>query len=769
MLTLLGQSYQIEQVLPFAPWIDALGGENGIGKYHLIHSLSPVWRVELARLFPEIGAPGLELSTAPENTMRLFEAVTHLLDCLSTSVPLLLVLEDLHWADEMSIRLFSFLSRRIHKSSVLLVGTVRDEEVSQATLLSELLQELDDNRQVVTLTLSPLSRADTVTLVRRLGPPRAEKSMLTRMEEAVWASSRGNPFIVVETIRENRGGIEANAETKSLIPKRVRALIFQRLERLSYRARQLLAVAAIIGREFEYVLLKRAAGLGEGETTEALEELVRCRVVHAVEERFDFTHDLIREVSYHYQISPLRRKMLHKSVAEALEEVYDGDLESHYTTLAIHYREGGVWEKAAVYFHKAGKAAARRSANREAVVYFEQGLKALKYLPETRPTLEQMVDILIDLGPALRIINRATASEVNQTYIRARDLCQKLGETPKLFPVLWGLCRVHHSRGEFQEARELGKQLFSLAETMQNPALVLEAHHTLWSTSYSLGELVSAKEHCEHGRALYDPNQHRQHAYLYSGHDPGVCCGVHAALVLWLIGYPDQALQISQETLLLARNLCHPNSSVYALLWSARIHKLRGELDAVHELTNAAMLITTENGFPRWQILGNILLGALAIERGAVEQGVKQLRQAFPCDMSLAEHQSSLAFAAEAYGQAGQFESGIRLLAHALARARDSGICYYEAELYRLKGELLVKNSLERAAEAQHCFQKAFEVARSQAAKSLELRAAISLAELCQHKGRDNHGRRLLADTYSWFTEGFDTLDLRKAKALLDQ
>jgi len=766
-LALVGNSYEIEQVLPFGPWINALRSRRVIEDPEVVQSLSPVWRVELARLFPELGAPGLEVSTAPENAVRLFEAVAHLLDCLASRQALLLMLEDLHWADEMSLRLFSFLSRRIQDRSVLLVGTAREEEVSQTQLLSQLLQELDRDQRVVSFTLSPLSQADTGILVRRLGQARIKEPLLARLEQGLWTSSQGNPFMIVETMHALQESDALEAQSQMPLPKRVRAVVAQRLERLSDRAKQLVAVAAVIGREFDYVLLERAAALSERETAEGVEELVRRRLLHGVAEQFDFIHDRIRGVAYDQLLLP-RQRRLHAQVAKALEEIYAENLEPHYAALGVHYRAGEVWEKAVTYLRQAGTQAVTRSANRDAVTYFEQALDAVRHLPETRETLEQAVDIRIDLGPVLRTVKRSSAPEVEQTYTQARELCQQLGETPKLFPVLWGLCRTYHSRGEFQKARELGEQLFSLAEGMQDPELILEAHHTQWSTMFSLGELLSVKEHCERGRALYDPQQHRQHAFLYGGHDPGVCCGSHAAQTLWLLGYPDQALRRSQEALSLARELSHPYSIAFALLWAARIHKFRGELEALRERTEEAMILVAEQGFPRWLMLGNILLGWLSVEHGSVEQGIKQLRQALADEASLAEQQSSLAFVAEAYGKAGRLEEGLGLLAEALARARKSELRYYEAELHRIKGELLLGRTAPNEGEAEGCFQSALQVAHRQSAKSLELRAAISLSRLWQRQGKREEAQKLLADIYGWFTEGFDTADLREAKALLE-
>ena len=352
--------------------------------------------------------------------------------------------------------------------------------------------------------------------------------------------------------------------------------------------------------------------------------------------------------------------------------------------------------KAAAYLHQAGAKAVGRSANREAVVYFEQALGVLGHLPENRETLVQAIAIRIDLGAALRTIKRTSDPEVEQTYTKAQELCQRLGETPQLFPVLWGLCRVYHSRGELHKSREVGEQPLSLAQSIQDPALILEAHHTQWSTLFSLGELHAAKEHFERGRALYDPQQHRQHAFVYGRHDPGVCCGTHAAHALWLFGYPDQALQRIQEALSLGRDLSRPFSLAFALSWSALVHQFRGERDAVQEQTEAAMTLAKEQGFPRWVVLGNVLQGWVSVEQGYIEQGIEQIRHGLAGEASAAESQVASAILAEAYGKAGKPEEGLSVVAEALARAHKTGLCFYAAELHRIKGELLLAQEGKR-------------------------------------------------------------------------
>jgi DNA-binding SARP family transcriptional activator len=775
-LALVGRSYEIERVLPFAPWNNALRGSKVFEEPEIVQSLSPIWRAELARLFPELGEPGLEVSAAPESAVRVFEAVAHLLDCLASRQPVLLVLEDLHWSDEMSLRLFSFLSHRIPDRSVLLVGTAREEEVSEAPLLSQLLQELERNRQVISFTLSPLSREETGTLVRRLGQARIEESVLTRLEQGVWASSEGNPFIVVETMRALQEGDGLEIQSSVPLPEQVRVVVAQRLERLSDRAKYLVAVAAIIGREFDYIVLQRAAALGEREAAEGVEELVRRRVVHGVGERFDFIHDRIREVAYGQILVP-RRKFLHGLVARALEEVYADNLEPHYAALGVHYRAGGVREKAVEYLKLAGQQAVQQSAHNEAVSHFTAALELLYTLPDTPERAREELTLQIALGLPLVNTKGHRDPAVKRLYTRARELFEVVGETPQLFPMLYGLWRVYNVIGDLRAAREMAEQVLRLAQKEQDSRLLSEAHGMMGGCFVWLGEVTQARTHLEQGIALYKPEQHRSRALA---HDVKVYCLTHLAHTLWLLGYPDQALKRVEEALTFARGLSHPSSLAHALQWGAQIHRYRGEIQACRECTETLMLLCNEQGFLPRLAYGTLQQACVLVAEGRVAEGIAQMRKGLDAERpSVSVPLVSYIYAAlaDAYKKVGQVEDGLKILAMELDAAKSSGGHLWEAELYRGKGELLLaeegkdqeaKDKDENVSEAEACFHKGLEVSRSQNAKSLELRAAMSLGRLWQKQGKKGEAHKLLAEIYGWFTEGSDTADLKEAKELLE-
>jgi predicted ATPase len=406
------------------------------------------------------------------------------------------------------------------------------------------------------------------------------------------------------------------------------------------------------------------------------------------------------------------------------------------------------------------------------VAHLTQGLELLATLPDTPERLQQELDLLTSLGPALTTTSGPGSPAVEEVYTRARELCQQVEEPRQLFPVLWGLWRVSNYREELQRAGELGQQLLTLAHQVQDRALLLEAHHALWPTLFYLGELTAARRHLAQGMALYDPEQHRSHAFLYGGHDPGGCCHSYTAWTLWALGYPDQALQSSDKALTLARELTYPAGLAGALQSAALLHQFRRERQAGQEAVEAFMALATEQGNAELLARGMILRGWALFAPGQETAGIEQMRQGLAALQTTGgevRRPLFLALLAEAYGGIGQSEEGLHVLAEALAAVEHTGGRFYEAELHRLQGELLWARAAEPGPEAETCFQQALAIARRQQAKSLELRAAMSLSRVWQQQGKCQEAHDLLAPIYGWFTEGFDTADLQEAKALLEE
>jgi predicted ATPase len=357
---------------------------------------------------------------------------------------------------------------------------------------------------------------------------------------------------------------------------------------------------------------------------------------------------------------------------------------------------------------------------------------------------------------------------VETAYNRALELCRQVGETPQLFVALMGLWQFYLVRAQHQTARELGERLLNLAQNVGDSALLVQAHRALGEAFQNLGELVPAQQHLAQGSALYDPQHHHSRAAL---NDPGVFCLSFEAWVLWLLGYPEQALQRSQAALTLARELSHPPSLAAALVFAAILHQVRQERQLARDRAEAAMALALEQALPHWVAYGTIMRGWALAMQGQWKEGIAQIQQGLIAQRAAGAEIARpyfLALLAEAHTAAGQAETGLGVLAEALALVDYTDERYWEAEVYRVKGELLLRQAVPDAPQAEACFQQALGVAHRRQAKSWALRAVMSLSRLWQQQGKRAEARELLAPIYSWFTEGFDTADLQEARALLE-
>jgi predicted ATPase len=482
-----------------------------------------------------------------------------------------------------------------------------------------------------------------------------------------------------------------------------------------------------------------------------------------------FKHALIQDAAYQSLLRSTRQQH-HQRIAQVLAEHFPETAETQPELLAHHYTAAGLREQAIAYWQHAGQRALERSATQEAVAHLTQGLEVLGTLPDTPERAQQELSLQTTLGTALMAAKGQAAPEVGRAYARARELCRQVGETPQLFPVLFGLWRFYQVRAEYQTARELAEQCFSLAQRVQDPTLLLEARFALGASLLFLGEMVPARAYLEQSIALYDPQEHRALAFR-AGIDLKAWCLSHLAQALWVLGYPDQALERNHAALTLAQELSHPPSLAAVLFYVAFIHCYRREAHATQERAEAAMALASAQGFPQWLTGGTILRGWALAMQGRAEEGMAQIGQALAAWRAMGAGIAVshwLVLLAEAYSKVAQAEEGLRLLAEALAHVDTTGERYYAAEVYWLKGKLLLQQALPDEAQAETCLHQALDIARRQETKSWELRAAMGLARLWQQQGKRTEARELLAPVYGWFTEGFDTADLQEAKALLD-
>jgi predicted ATPase len=464
------------------------------------------------------------------------------------------------------------------------------------------------------------------------------------------------------------------------------------------------------------------------------------------------------------------RQQYHQRIAHVLVKKFPEIAKTQPEILARHYTEAGLREKAIVYWQFAGQRAIKRSANIEAIHHFTKGLELLKNLPDTPERAQIELDLQTALGSAYMAIKGYAALEVEKAYSRAQELWQRAGMTPRYFPVLRGLWAPYLVRGELKEAREVAEVCMGLAQYEQDNALLMEACRTLGVTLFCLGELVGARTNLEQCMERYDAQQHFSLAFIY-GQDSGVTALSIAALVLWLLGYPDQALKKNQEALALAQQLSHAHSQAYALSFTAFFHQLRREVEATYERAESAVQLASEKGFRLWIGMGAVYRGWALTERGELNEGILQMGEGLSALLAAGAkifRPHWLALYAEACGKDERAEENLRALDEAIAAMEQSDERWCEAELYRLKGKLLMQNA-KAESEAEACFHQAIEAARRQQAKSWELRVAMSLSRLWQKQNKKQEAQKLLTKIYGWFTEGFGTRDLQEAKALLDE
>ncbi|TMA94135.1 MAG: zinc-ribbon domain-containing protein [Deltaproteobacteria bacterium] len=737
----------------------------------LDESFRPTLPAFLALLDVPVDEPAWETLDPPQRRQRTLDAIKRLLLRESQVQPLVLVFEDLHWIDNETQALLDSLVESLPTTCILLLVNYRPE-----------YQHSWGSKTFYTqLRMDPLPPESAGELLQAL---LGDAANLRPLKQLLIARTEGNPFFLEESVRTlvetkflvgERGSYRLEKAVESTaVPATVQAILAARIDRLPLEEKRLLQSAAVVGKDVPFALLQAIADQSQEELPLSLTRLQAAEFLYETslfpDLEYTFKHALTHEVAYGSVLHE-RRRALHARIVEAIEKLYSERLSEQVERLAHHALRGELWEKAVEYLHQAGNKAAARSATQEAIAYFEQALDALKPLPESRHTIEKTIDIRIDLGPTVISKGGFGGTDVEENYTKARELCERLGNTPRLFPVLWGLARFHDVRGDYKVGRELGEQLLTFAQAGGDSGLLLQAHHELWANLSAVGELLAARTHLEEGFTLYDRHKHRDHAFLYGGHDPGACCGYHAAQVFWLLGYPDQALRRTRDALALARDLCHPATVVHTLFFAAWFHQYLGERQAVQDRIEEGMSLSTEQGFSRWLGEATFLRGWLLAEEGRQEIGIEQMLKVVTDARGrkgtgrFDAHCAALL--AESYGKTGQTSEGLNVVKDAIAITQQTQSRCYEAELQRIKGELLLRQSDQQQAET--CFQHAIQVTRGQSARSLELRAAMSLSRLWQKQGKKDDARKLLAEIYGWFTEGFDTADLKQAKLLLEE
>jgi TOMM system kinase/cyclase fusion protein len=754
--------------------------ESPLHKLHKLEGFLVQYGLPLAETVPlfttllslPLSADYPPIQVSPEQQkQQILRAFLAILRRIAVQQPVLFVMEDLHWVDPSTLELLTLLVDQGPTARILALFTFRPDFTPPWTGRAHLTQ----------VTVPRLPSREAVEVLRQVAHG---KALPPEVVEQIVAKTDGVPLFVEELTKMvlESGLLQERAEGYELprplpplaIPATLHDSLMARLDRLA-AVKGLAQLGATVGREFAYDLLQAVSPWDAETVQRGLSQLVEAELLYQQglppQATYVFKHALIQEAAYQSLLRSTRQQY-HQRIAQILEARFPAMVETQPELLAHHYTAATLMAQAVPYWQHAGRRAIERSAHLEALAHLTKGLEVLTTLPDTPERAWHELELQIALGPALMAIQGWGSPAVERAYSRARALCRQGGDTPQLFPVLWGLWGFYQMRGDLGIAQEVGEQLLDLAQRAHDPALRLLAHNVLGDNAIWLGEFAAARAHTAQGIALYHAQQHHALAFRYGGFDPGLHSRYHAAFALWALGYPDQALERSQDARTLARALAHPQSSASAAAHVAMFHSLRREWPAARELAEAGMALAHGQEFPLWGAWGTILAGWARAEQGQREAGLAQMCQGLAAWRATGTELIRpyfLGLLAEAYRQGGQTAEGLGAIDEALALVQQHHETFCEAELYRLKGELLLSRAAGHGAEAEACFHQALDAARRQSAKSWELRTAISLARLWQQQGKRVEASALLAPVYGWFTEGFDTADLQDAKILLEE
>jgi predicted ATPase len=783
-----------EAYLPFLEALDSLVQGDGSGAAtRLMKAVAPTWYVQVgpqAAGDPAAACRAAQAQAASQERRK--RELSAFLQEVSRLRPLVLFLDNLHWADASTADLLAYLGSRCVAWRLLLVVTYRP---------SDLLLGGHPFRPVQ-LDLQGRGLCREVPL-EFLGRPDVERYLALRfpghdfpaeLADVVHRRTEGNPLFLVDLLGYlcDRGAIVAAGGRWALaqgvpdlqreLPESVRSLIRRKLDRLGEPDRRLLAAASIQGYEFDAAVV---AAVLDRDATEVEEQLAELDRVHALVRllrehelpdrthtpRYSFVHVLYQNALY-ADLPPARKVTWSAAAARALLGHYGENSPAVATELALLFEAAQHPAQAATHYLHAADHAVRVSASREAVVLARRGLALLQTLPDTPARARHERALLLALGVSLVATQGFASPDVEATYLRARALCPREEDTSALFPVLYGLWNVYLLRCEFGRCKELAAQMFALAQGRPDPVLLLQAHNVMQQPLLHVGDFVAARRLQQQCLTLYDPHHHRTLTAVY-GEDPGVGCLAYGAVTLWCLGYPDQALRSVQAARIRAEELSNPFDVARALYFGAFAHLCCRDVSLTRELAEALMGLSSEQGFALLVHGSMILHGWCLAEEGRGGEGIGRMRQGlagWQATGALSHRPYHLALLAEALAREGQAQEGLSVLAEALTLCAASGERFLEAELHRLQGELLLAAEARPPASgaAETCFRQALHVARAQQARSLELRAMMSLGRLYRQQGRPAEARPLLRETFGWFTEGFDLPDLREAKALLE-
>jgi class 3 adenylate cyclase/tetratricopeptide (TPR) repeat protein len=790
-LILAGNCYDRADAVPFIPIVEILDDALARAptpeafRHSLGDDAAEVARLmpQLRRMFPDI--PPASEATPEQSRRVLFNAIAKFLARAAANRTVLVILEDLHWADEGTLALLTHVARSVRNLPVMIIGTFRDYELGSSGPLAQTIDECTRLHLLERVNLRGLSPASVADMIRTLSGQEPPPSLV----DAIYSRTEGNPFFVEESYKhlneqgrlfDSNGKFRPSFEADDLeVPPSVRLIIGRRLARLSDETRKRLHIAAVIGRAFTFALFEASTEADADLLLNSLEEAEAAGVVSSrLEHReafFQFSHELIQKVVL-TELSAARRQRLHLRIADAFERIYKGSVEDKINDLAYHlWHAGSLADSARTVqcLNKAAQRAQAQSAYETALSHIHNALERVRELEPSAARDEQELDLYLEYLRVVRVTNRWTTSEAGGIYARARELCERSGQSSKMCEILQGSANFHLGRGEFALAQDYAQRIVEISHSTSQPRFAVSGNYILGFAVCCLGDLVSAHGHLAQAVRLADsmPPPH-------SGGRAKISALALDALVLWMLGYPDRAEASAIQGVQEAQESQNKPFETFALIQLHVVVMFRREFARALEIGERALRIATEKHLEwlrtsiSWSMEACRILGSAA---GSIDRAEKAFDAYFGSEAKLYKP-TNTAVLAECYGVVGQIEAGISRVEQAISAMQETNERMSEPETWRMKASLLLRladTTTDRAealrAEGEMCLRMAISKAQSQGSKGWELRAAVDLGHLLKKSRREAEAASIVRTAYSWFTEGFDTPDMARARALLEE
>ena len=784
----------------YLPWLEALDGllrgADGQSRVSLSGTesivqttkrLAPTWYAQAMPLQPDDSSVERLLAERAASQERMKREFGALLEELSEYRPLVIFFDDLHWADVSTIDLLAYLASKFDSMRALIIATYRPSDLLLAKHpFLHVKPDLQSRGVCREIKLEFLSHSE---IEKYLALEFPEHRFPAELPALIHSKTEGNPLFMADLVRYLRDrGVIAEQKGRWVLaqslpaierdlPESVRGMIERKIAQLSEEDRRLLVAASVQGYEFDSAIVARALDLDPADIEERLETLERVyALVRFVSERefpgrvltlrYRFVHVLYQNALY-ASLRPTRRAQLSATVAEALLGCYGKQSATVAAELAFLFETARDWSRAADYYLAAADNASEVFALQEAGVLAERGLEMLRLLPDATECAPQELKLQAMLGQSLMVTKGFAVPEVEQAFVRARELGLQLNDVAQLFRAQFSLAIVYVVRAEYERAFEHGEQCLRLAEKTRNAAMLLQSHWVIGLSQCYLGKFSEARAHFEQTITIHDDAGIDSPSSMYGA----VLSRAHLARMLLYLGYPDGSRQMMKEALAKARSLRFPVGVANTLALAAYLEAFHHNLDKTLEFAAKTAGLSEEHGLPYYAAVA-LLTRGWAVAMHGHEEGIELIREALASSLAIGtkqQHGYFLALLAEALNKAGRVDEALEALKEAMDVTARNNEPFYAAELYRLKGDALVMAAVESPSEAESCFRRAIETARQQQAKSFELRAVMSLARLWREQGKREEGRALLKEIYDWFTEGFDTPDLKDARMLLDE